>query len=165
MSIVIGLILFYPFEIPAVQTVQLPMAHTTIEPQYFQKPYLPAADTIDNGTLKADLIEIDKLIVDETISKAGHEFMEIFFSLWSWPQVSNGSFMMMIKERPFRGISTTITITINDLTVFESFLQTRYDVLESLAQMAAEQTYSYLMNYDNIMKQLEGKDMQGTGIY
>ncbi|MBL6448088.1 hypothetical protein JMN32_17350 [Fulvivirga sp. 29W222] len=163
MSIVVCLILLYPLE---VCVTPLPTVFNGIEPQYFQNTYLSATDTLKNGAAsKAEPIEIDKLIVDETISKAGHEFMEIFFSLWNWPHVSNGSFMMVVKERPFRGISTTITITINDLTVFESFLQTRYDVLESLAKMAVKQTYGYLINYDNIMKQLEGEDMQGSGIY
>lgn len=150
-SIVIGLIFIF-------------FTHTQgITQQNVQKD--SPADTTDTANGNGILIEIDKLIVDETISKAGHDFMEIFFSIWSWPQISNGSFIMVIEERPFRGISTTITITINDLVVFETFLQTRYDILEELAQLAAEQTFAYLINYESIIKQLEGDDMAGTGIY
>jgi Curli assembly protein CsgE len=92
-------------------------------------------------------------------------FKELFFTLWSWPPALDGSFIIVIAERPYRGISTQIMILINDLVVFESFLQTRYDVLEYLAQIATEQASGYIVNYSAIMKQLESDDTHGTGIY
>ena len=132
---------------------------------------LPQQNQIRSDSLNANsnqvrnFIEIDKLIVDETISKAGLDFLELFLASWTWPQNTNGSFQMVVTEKPFRGISTQVVITLNDLIVFESFLQTRFDVLESLAQQAVEQTSAYLMNYESIMRQLEGDDTAGNGIY
>lgn len=123
-------------------------------------------DSLDiNGSSFKNYVEIDRLVVDETISKAGHEFVELFLILWNWPQNLKESFLMVIAERPFRGTSTQIVITVNDLVVFESFLQTRYDFLEYLAELANEQTSGYLINYENIMRQLEGDDLSGNGIY
>ncbi len=125
-----------------------------------------AADTIPlngNGTIES--IEIDQLIVDETISKAGYDFQELFFTLWSWPPALEESFILVVTERPYRGISTQIIISVNDQIVFESFLQPRYEVLEALAQSAIEQASGYLINYAAIQQQLGSDDTRGTGIY
>lgn len=124
---------------------------------------LHVARTNFNGV--ADQIEIDRLIVNETITKAGHDFTELFNASWNWPEPLKESFIMIISERPFRGISTQLLITVNDLVVFESLLQTRYDFLEYLAVVAIEQTANYVINYEDIIKQLEGLDTQGSGIY
>jgi|APTNR8051073442_1049403.scaffolds.fasta_scaffold00032_175 curli production assembly/transport component CsgE len=118
-----------------------------------------------NGYSLLDEIEIDRLIVDETISKAGYDFIELFNTQWNWPEPLTEAFIMVIAERPYRGISTQVVITVNDLVVFESFLQTRYDYLENLAELAIEQTTAYIINYEEIIKQLEAADTQGTGIY
>ncbi len=138
-----------------------------------QKASSPAdtihADTLRsdfiNGFTKIDQIEIDRLIIDETISKAGYDFFELFNSYWTWPEPSKESFILVIAERPYRGISTQVIISVNELIVFESFLQTRYDFLEYLAGLAAEQTIGYIINYEDIIKQLEGADAQGNGIF
>ncbi len=112
-----------------------------------------------------DAIEVDRLIINEAISKAGYDFVEMFEAAWNWPEPSTETFTMVIMERPYRGISTQILIIINDLVVFESFLQSRYEYLEFLTGMAVEQAASYVFNYQDIMKQLEGADVKGTGIY
>lgn len=123
-------------------------------------------DTVSNGNAsRNNFIEIDRLIVDETMSKAGYDFLELFQAKWIWPPALDDPFQIVVTERPFRGITTQVIITLNDLVVFESFLQTRYDVLESLSEAAVEQTFAYLMNYESIMQQLAGDDVAGNGIY
>lgn len=124
----------------------------------------PVDVKVINDSTSFDQFEIDKLIVNETISKAGNEFTELFFSIWNWP-TTHENFIIVITERPFRGISSQVLISVNELVVFESFLQPRYDVLESLAELAMEQTSEYITNYETIMKQLEGEDTRGNGIY
>ncbi len=158
MKIILNILLLILFCLPDIFS-QIPVGVGS-------KGLTSASDTVvDNGASRTDDNEIDRLIVDETISKAGHDFLELFFARWTWPDLSNGSFMMVVEERPFRGISTQVVISVNDLVVFESFLQARYEYLEYLAETAIEQTTSYLNNYELIVRQLEGIDMKGTGIY
>jgi curli production assembly/transport component CsgE len=163
LSIVVGLIFFCLFFRPEVYAQQQP----SDQQKEIQQKNPSATDTtrLLNGHSTIDEIEIDRLIVDETISKAGYDFIELFNTQWNWPEPLTEAFIMVIAERPYRGISTQVVITVNDLVVFESFLQTRYDYLENLAELAIEQTTAYIINYEEIIKQLEGADTQGTGIY
>ena len=125
-----------------------------------------AKDTLTiNGKFKNNFIEIDRLIVDETLSKAGYDFLELFQTKWTWPLTLKEPFLMIVSERPFRGISTQLVISLNDLVVFESFLQTRYDVLESLADAAVEQALAYLLNYESIMAQIDSEELIEGEIY
>lgn len=178
LSIVIGLVLFCHFFRPSTYAQQqaagqqkeiTKQKETTTKVSPILADTLAPADTLRTklliGGSTIDQIEIDRLIMDETISKAGYDFIDLFNTFWSWPEPLTGSFIMIITERPYRGISTQLVISINDLVVFESFLQSRYDFLESLAEMAVEQTTAYLVNYEEIRKQLEGDDTKGTGIY
>lgn len=162
LSIVVGLVLFCLFFRPNVYS-QEPAG----QQKEIQQNISSLTDTTKllNGHSTIDEIEIDRLIVDETISKAGYDFIELFNTQWNWPEPLTEAFIMVIAERPYRGISTQVVITVNDLVVFESFLQTRYDYLENLVELAIEQTTAYIINYEEIIKQLEGADTQGTGIY
>lgn len=124
----------------------------------------PGKDTLTNK-LKNNFIEIDRLIVDETLSKAGYDFIELFQTKWTWPLTLKEPFQIVVSERPFRGITTQVVIALNDLVVFESFLQTRYDVLETLADAAVEQTMGYLLNYESILQQLDPDELVDNGSY
>jgi curli production assembly/transport component CsgE len=130
---------------------------------------LAAADSSDNKTRKSFndslYLEIDQLIINETISKIGIDFQEIFYGQWSWPTGLSAPFIIIIRERPVFGTNTQIEIEVNDIKVFESFLQPRYDVLEEIAGQAIEITLQYILNYQEVLKQLSGDDMAGTGIY
>lgn len=46
-----------------------------------------------------------------------------------------------------------------------SFLQPRANIVEQLAQQAVAQTQMYLSNYEELIRQLEGDDQTGTGIF
>ncbi|WKK74314.1 CsgE family curli-type amyloid fiber assembly protein [Marivirga salinae] len=109
--------------------------------------------------------EINELIVNETMTKAGNDFHELFYSLWVWPEGLNDTFIMLIKEKPLRGNSTQVSIIINDILIFEMPLQPRYDYLVSIVEMAVNQANAYLYNYEEIKSSLEGDDVKGTGIF
>ncbi len=119
----------------------------------------------EKGDLDEMHAEFDQLIVHEVVSKAGIDFQEIFYSLWSWPTNIEGQFLITISEKPFRGTSTQLEIRINDYMVFQNFVQPRYDVLEAMAQQAVQVVGNYLANYNELVKQLEGDDLSGSGIY
>ena len=110
-------------------------------------------------------LEIGQLIIDNTFSKAGSDFQQIFNTRWNWPSQHAEQFIITISERPSFLNSTLIEITVNELKVFESFLQPKYDVLEETAARAIDITLQYILNYEDIVRELSGEDLSGSGIY
>ncbi|WP_319480858.1 CsgE family curli-type amyloid fiber assembly protein [uncultured Draconibacterium sp.] len=109
-------------------------------------------------------IEIDGLLIDETKTKNGRDFYDYFYRDWSPPQNAK-NYSIFVTERPYRLTTTMIEIRINETLVFQSFLQPRSDIVEMLAQQAVTRTALYLQNYEEIVKQLEGADQSGSGIF
>ncbi len=109
-------------------------------------------------------LEIDGLIVDETVTKSGRDFYQIFYSIWEAPPNAS-NFTIRISEKPARGIATVVMIDVNDDRVIETPLQPRYDIIEAIAQQAARSIYNYLLNYEQIQQQLSGDDLSGSGIF
>ncbi|HZL09586.1 MAG TPA: CsgE family curli-type amyloid fiber assembly protein [Prolixibacteraceae bacterium] len=109
-------------------------------------------------------IEIDGLLVDDTKTKTGKDFYDLFYSGWIAPKDAT-NYTITISEKPFRMTSTLIVVSINDTPVYQSILQPRQDIVEGLSIDAISTTQSYLANYEEIMKQLNGDDMTGSGIF
>lgn len=119
-------------------------------------------ETTQNGALE---LEIGQLIIDNTFSKAGNDFQQLFNTQWNWPTENAQQFIITISEKPSFVNSTIVEISINDLKVFESFLQPRYDILEETAGQAIDITLQYILNYEDVVKELSGEDLSGSGIY
>lgn len=109
-------------------------------------------------------LEIDGLIVDETVSRAGRNFYQIFYNLWQ-PPPNASNFSILISEKPARGMGTIIIVEVNDNRVIETPLQPRYDIVEAIAEQAVRSIYNYLLNYEQIQRQLSGDDLSGSGIF
>jgi len=109
-------------------------------------------------------IEIDGLLVDDTKTKTGKDFYDLFYSRWEPPKGAK-NYTISVSEKPFRLTSTLIVVSINDNPVYQSILQPRQDIVEGLSDDAISTTYSYLANYEEILKQLNGDDMTGSGIF
>ncbi|MFC3415123.1 CsgE family curli-type amyloid fiber assembly protein [Algoriphagus hitonicola] len=109
-------------------------------------------------------LEIDGLIVDETKTKVGRDFYDYFYRDWQ-PPAEASNYSIFIIEKPFRLNTTIIEIKINEITVFESFLQPRGDLVEGLAIQSIANTQFYLQQYDELVRELGGEDTRGTGIY
>lgn len=109
-------------------------------------------------------IEIDGLLVDDTKTKTGKDFYDFFYGSWEAPAGSK-NFTITISEKPFRLSSTLIVVSINETPVYQSVLQPRQDVIEGISQDAISTTQSYLANYEELMRQLNGDDMAGSGIF
>lgn len=109
-------------------------------------------------------LEIDGLIVDNSVTKMGRDFYDIFMSNWEAPQGAK-NYTITIRERPAMGISSIVTVEINDQQILEIPLQPRYDIIEEMAGHAVGSCYQYLENYEQIQQELSGEDMSGSGIY
>ena len=155
---------------------------TIILAALFFQPFVQQKDTIKTKPLPESLkklfdqvinqsqkstepeIEIDGLLVDDTKTKTGKDFYDLFYGSWEAPKGAK-NFTITISEKPFRFSSTLIVVSINDTPVYQSVLQPRQDIVEGLSQDAISTTQSYLANYEEIMKQLNGDDMVGSGIF
>lgn len=109
-------------------------------------------------------IEIDGLLVDDTKTKTGKDFYDLFYSSWEAPKGAK-NYTITVSEKPFRLTTTLIVVSINDNAVYQSILQPRQDIVEGLSTDAILTTQSYLANYEEIMKELNGEDMAGSGIF
>ena len=108
--------------------------------------------------------EIDGLLVDDTKTKTGKDFYDLFYERWKAP-TGTRNFSIIISEKPFRLVSTLIMITINENIVYQAILQPRQDIVEGLSTEAISYAQDYLANYEEIMRELNGDDMTGSGIF
>jgi len=109
-------------------------------------------------------MELDGLLIDDTKTKSGKDFYDMFYSNWEAPFGAK-NYSITISEKPFRLTTTMIAITINDNLVHQAVLQPRQDIIEIQTEEAIAITKDYLSNYEEIMKQLNGDDRSGSGIY
>jgi len=117
--------------------------------------------TASNGI---DEIEVGGLIIDETISKMGHDFYDMFYSQWIAPDV-DFNYTIYIKEKPVPGMGSIVSVSVNDDELVSQRIQPRAELIEAVAEYAHRRLQSYLLNYEDIQKQLSGQDLSGSGIY
>jgi len=109
-------------------------------------------------------LEIGEMIFDETITKVGRDFYEIFFNNWSNP-TSITDFSITIKEMPMPGIGTQITVLMDEIEILKQFIRPNQEMIEMLAEYTVGLASQYLMNYQEIQAQLQSEDQSGTGIF
>lgn len=149
---------------------------------------------IDNSPLEGVLKEglfleegNEGLILDNTRTKVGRDFYEIFYTKWAEnpigiptespgdttftnqkkPEIFNeNELLVTIEELPTPNVGTTlIAISINDQLLWQQFLQARLDVIEALAQNAVEAVRQYMASYQEIQAQMGSEDQVGSGIF
>ncbi|WP_299826367.1 CsgE family curli-type amyloid fiber assembly protein [uncultured Pontibacter sp.] len=108
-------------------------------------------------------LEIDGLVVDETITKVGRDFYDIFLMQWEAPPMAK-NFTVLIKEQPARGNSSIVSITVNEQKIFEEALQPRYDLIEEVATYMVAVVYDYLLQ-DQLNQQLEAEGKRAKEVF
>jgi len=108
--------------------------------------------------------EIDGLIVARTITRAGRDFYDIFFSKWEVPKGAK-NFIIEIKEKPIPQMGTEISIIVKEMEIFKEKIQPRYDIIEEYAKYAIYVVRDFLLNYNAIQKELNGEDLSGSGMF
>ncbi len=114
---------------------------------------------------KIDALEIQGLIIDETRSKIGRDFYEIFFRKWIPPRETNGDFIITIKELPSFGRSSRVSLEVNNQPLGIRNLNPRLEYVEQQVNASIRQIRSYLSQRSKISKDLENEDTSGSGIY
>lgn len=98
---------------------------------------------------KAMFVELDGMVHDETRSKFGRDFYDIFYRHWqSPPEASNYSIRIM--EQPAPSLGSIIIVKVNDEETFKVRLQPKYEFIEEASKYAVRTTYVYLRdnNYE-----------------
>lgn len=110
-------------------------------------------------------LEVGSMVVDQTISKIGHDFYDVFYAQWEAPAGAN-DFMIVIREKPSRGLGAMISVQINDTDLMEMPIQPKFDQIEASAFSAVAVAQEYLVNQLVTQSQLEEHaDQVGNGIY
>ncbi|MFW5872821.1 MAG: CsgE family curli-type amyloid fiber assembly protein, partial [bacterium] len=104
------------------------------------------------------------LLFDETITKVGKDFYDMFYNKWQFPE-TNESFFITFSERPMPGLGTRVTITIDDTQIFQQFVKPNYEQMELLSDYAVQILNNYIVDYEKIKKQLDQGDQTGSGIF
>lgn len=153
---------FLPFKLYAQETNKVKDSLRTLE---ILKDALNSAIKSNASAESVELdMEVDGLIMDETISKVGRDFYDMFYSRWNAPKNAK-NFTITIKEMVLPGLATQVTVMVNDNEVFKQRVQPRYDILEQMSNYAIQQTGRYLSNYEKMKSQLDGDDQSGSGIF
>jgi len=109
-------------------------------------------------------LEIGEMVFDETITKVGRDFYELFFNNWTNPtQIKD--FSITIKERPMPGMGTQIRVFIDEYEILSQFIQPNVEQITMLAEYTVGLAGNYLLNYQEIQAQLQNEDQAGTGIF
>lgn len=111
-----------------------------------------------------DGLEIQGLIVNETQTKIGSDFYDLFYSKWQEPQ-SSQSYTIIVSEEPAPGMGTRISVAVDENLIFQQRMQPRYEVIEEMSGYAVQAAAQYIANYEDIQKQLQGDDLAGSGIF
>ncbi|REL39255.1 LysM peptidoglycan-binding domain-containing protein [Rhodohalobacter sp. SW132] len=94
------------------------------------------------------MLEIDGMIHDETRSKIGRDFYNVFYSNWQSPPDAR-NFTINVSEQPSPSMGTIIYVKVNDTETFRMRLQPRYDFIQQAGEYAVRQTYRHLLTGDH----------------
>lgn len=98
-------------------------------------------------------LEFGGLVINETRSKMGSDFFNVFYKYWQAPKGA-GNFILKISEQPIPSLGTLVSVKIDDYTVFKSRLQPRYEFIEKLAKQAVIVSYQRLQQRINTSNEL-----------
>lgn len=104
--------------------------------QALQPRSTPAVEATAGPASSPSAPVIQGLVVDETVSRIGRDFYEVFYGAWESP-TGVRSFTVRIQEQPAPGLGTRVVLLIDDEVLGQIQLQPRYDVIEQLALQAA----------------------------
>ncbi len=111
------------------------VTYRDIQREYGRLRLRPQADS----AFTESQIGIIRLVVDETVSRAGSQFYDAFYQLWRPPPGAAFS-TVVLSEQPLPGQGTLVSVRLDGEVVFQSRLQPREEVIEQTAELAVQTT-------------------------
>lgn len=123
------------------------------------------ADSVASVHQRARLSpESSGLVLDQTITKIGHDFYDQFYSKWEAP-TEVLEYTVAVGEKPSRGNNAVIVVTVNGEDLLEFPLQGKSDIVEDAAQQAIGVAAAFLQQGYELGKQLEKGNKQPLETY
>ena len=123
------------------------------------------ADSVASMHQRARLSpESSGLVLDQTITKIGHDFYDQFYSKWEAP-TEVLEYTVAVGEKPSRGNNAVIIVTVNGEDLLEFPLQGKSDIVEDAAQQAIGVAAAFLQQGYELGKQLEKGNKQPLETY
>lgn len=124
----------------------------------------------------------ESLLLDQTRSKIGRDFYESFYKAYVNAPASAPAdtselarkplefeldvFLVQIEELPSTsGIGNVISVSVNDILLWQQFVQVRQEIIEEYALNAVETVRQYIAGYKENQQQLTDEDQRGSGIF
>lgn len=98
--------------------------------------------------------ESQGLVLDQAVTKLGHDFYDQFYGTFEAP-MGVVDYNIVVAERPARGNSALVVLTVNDTELLEMPLPSRADQMEEIVSAAVESTQEFLQEALNTSRQLE----------
>ncbi|MDM1539214.1 hypothetical protein HX097_06345 [Myroides marinus] len=98
---------------------------------------------LEQEDISYNKIELKGIVVDQTKTKAGRDFYQIFYSNYLSYNI-NSEHIITISELITLGNNTKINVSILDQIIFTFFVKTQYDYLRSMSDSALNRTMRYL---------------------
>lgn len=155
-----------------------------VAPAFGQDPDVDGMADL-NAVLQEDMLTeqgAESLLLDNTRSKIGRDFYETFLRTFVNSPTSVPAdttqlvrkplefeldvFLIVIDELPSNsGIGNIVSVSVNDLLLWQQFVQGRQDVVEEYALNAVETIRQYITSYKDTQSQLDNEDQRGSGIF
>ncbi|UOR03605.1 curli production assembly/transport protein CsgE [Hymenobacter aerilatus] len=122
------------------------------------------ADSLQSSRAPTGGPESSGLVVDQTVTKIGHDFYDAFYAGFEAP-VGIQDFVVTISERPARGNSALVALSVNNEDLLEFPLQPRQELVEEAAAQAIALAVEYLQISQDISRQLEQGERRVLEVY
>jgi curli production assembly/transport component CsgE len=93
-------------------------------------------------------IELNSIIINQTLTRAGNEFFQRFSSLWEELPGQQTAYTVIVKEVPSVQYGSTISVELNDIVVYRSILRTRSSDVADAAMQAAQNARLTLLQFE-----------------
>jgi hypothetical protein len=102
-------------------------------------------------TLPVDGFELRGIVSDETKTKMGKDFYDLYYYLYNEYKINSNKLVVINEEFSFSR-NTKISININNEVVNEFLSRPDEEYIEAMAQQSIYQTYLYLKNLEKESK-------------
>ncbi len=131
---------------------------------FTKPPVIPSPPPKKERTQSLEDLEIDGLIIDETRTKTGHDFYDLFYRKWVSPKDAK-DYLITIKELPSIGRASRVSITVNDQEVVRRAVTPRIEMVESAAVQSIAYVKRHLQKRESLKESLGNEDQKGSGIF
>jgi curli production assembly/transport component CsgE len=115
------------------------------------------ADSVQQARVQPGLeADAEGFVLDQTITKPGRDFYELFYGTFqSTAAAGLGDYTIILIEKPLRGNSSLLSMSVNDTELLEMPLPTRTEQLEEAVAGAVETARGFLAEQQATSSQME----------